>query len=52
MTQGLLDVLIALLQSLVVLLLASGVYVALVVRRAGESPVDAKPAASPPTIAT
>jgi len=36
------DLLIALLQSLVVLLLASGVYVALVVRKGDTSPHDAK----------
>ena len=48
------DLLIALLQSLVVLLLASGVYVALVARKTGESPADAKREASPrrPTIVT
>jgi flagellar basal body-associated protein FliL len=49
MQQGLLDVLIALLQSLVVLLLASGVYVALVVRKSDPSPgsADAEPAVPP-----
>lgn len=50
------ELLIALLQSLVVLLLASGVYVALVARKADKSPgpADAEPAASPrrPTIVT
>ena len=51
MGQGaaLLDLLIALLQSMVVLLLASGVYVALVVRKANDSsrPADPKPSAPP-----
>jgi hypothetical protein len=43
------DLLIALLQSLVLLLLASGVYIALVVRKADASrpQAEAKPAASP-----
>jgi hypothetical protein len=54
--ERLMDLLIALLQSLVVLLLASGVYVALVARKADKSsgPADAEPAASPrrPTIVT
>ena len=47
------DLLIALLQSLVVLLLASGVYVALVVRK-GHAPDDAKPEVTRhrPTIVT
>jgi len=57
MEQGLLDVLISLLQSMVVLLLASGVYIALVVRKPDESRThrrDAEPAAPPrrPTIVT
>jgi len=45
----LLDVLIGLLQSMVVLLLASGVYVALV-RKAEDSPISAEgePSAPPP----
>ena len=51
MEQGnaLLDVLVALLQSMVVLLLASGVYIALVVRKsAGPSrPAEPEPAAPP-----
>ena len=51
MEQGnaLLDVLIALLQSMVVLLLASGVYIAIVVRNtAGPSrPAEPEPAAPP-----
>jgi hypothetical protein len=51
MAQGpaLLDLLIGLLQSMVVLLLASGVYVALAVRKGQDSPVSAegKPSASP-----
>jgi Tfp pilus assembly protein PilW len=44
---SLVDVLIALLQSMVVLLLASGVYIALAVRKTEDSPesTDAKPAA-------
>jgi flagellar basal body-associated protein FliL len=43
------DLLIALLQSLIVLALASGVYIALVARKAGESEAqaDAKPADLP-----
>lgn len=46
---SLIDVLIALLQSMVVLLLASGVYIALVVRKAEESPTPGahEPGASP-----
>ena len=51
MGQGasLIDVLIALLQSMVVLLLASGVYVALVARKTEESPPPGahEPGASP-----
>jgi hypothetical protein len=51
MEQGpaLIDLLISLLQSVVVLLLASGVYVALAARKADRSqlPADAKPATSP-----
>ena len=49
MNQGpaLLDLLINLLQSLVVLLLASGVYVALAVRKDDESPAQSAPATSP-----
>ncbi len=45
MAQGpaLLDLLIGLLQSMVVLLLASGVYVALAVRKADKSPDLAEP---------
>jgi flagellar basal body-associated protein FliL len=45
MGQGatLLDLLIALLQSLVVLLLASGVYVALLVRKSDDSPHPGEP---------
>lgn len=39
---ALLDVLIGLLQSMVVLLLASGVYVALAVRKAEDSPTSAE----------
>jgi len=48
MGQGaaLLDLLIALLQSMVVLLLASGVYIALVVRKPGHSPLRAEPDAT------
>lgn len=47
MGQGatLLDLLIALLQSLAVLLLASGVYVALVVRKSGGARLNAEPEA-------
>jgi len=44
---ALLDLLINLLQSLVVLLLASGVYVALAVRKGDESPGKSAPATSP-----
>lgn len=45
MGQGatLLDLLIALLQSMVVLLLASGVYVALLVRKSDDSPLPGEP---------
>ena len=48
------DLLIALLQSLVVLLLASGVYVALVALNADAAPADSKPEAPHrrPTIVT
>lgn len=51
MGQGasLLDLLISLLQSLVVLLLASGVYIALVVRKPGGSPLQAEPGATAPS---
>jgi hypothetical protein len=53
---ALIDLLISLLQSAVVLLLASGIYVALAVRKADKSPgpADAEPAAPPrrPTIVT
>jgi len=44
---GLLDLLIALLQSMVVLLLASGVYVALVVRKTDDSAPPATPESHP-----
>ena len=49
MEQGLLDVLIALLQSLAVLLLASGVYIALIVRKTDRSslPRSVEPATGP-----
>jgi hypothetical protein len=54
MAQGpaLLDLLIGLLQSVVVLLLASGVYVALAVRKADKSPnsPEQKPSAPSPRI--
>ena len=43
----LLDVAIGLLQSMAVLLLATGVYVALVVRKTGDSSVSARPTPSP-----
>lgn len=44
---ALLDLLINLLQSLVVLLLASGVYIALAVRKSDDSPAKSAPATSP-----
>jgi len=44
---ALLDLLINLLQSLVVLLLASGVYIALAVRKRDDSPAKSAPAISP-----
>ena len=51
MAQGpaLLDLLIGLLQSMVVLLLASGVYVALAVRKADEPPNSPEPKPSAPS---
>jgi flagellar basal body-associated protein FliL len=45
---ALLDVLVALLQSMVVLLLASGVYVALVVRKSDDSSRSTHPKAPAP----
>ena len=44
------DLLIALLQSIVVLLLASGVYVALVVRKTDEAPKRPPEAGAPPRL--
>jgi len=44
---GLLDLIIALLQSIVVLLLASGVYVALAVGKSDEAAAGAGPSSSP-----
>ena len=49
-SSALVDVLIGLLQSLVVLLLASGVYIALAVRNGGDSPAKSGPRHRPPVL--